>query len=319
MRKSARSADTMRTSLILPLRASLSGTTAPEGPRSQTFRQRSARVLRLGAGHFEHRVAHACAGALGRAAGREAGDDQPLARFGGVHAEPRSRRALHAPGLHHVIEDRPQEIDRHEHVALDRARVDLLLNEKRADRGELAVGADQRRAAPLRVRRRGEERLVEHVLPVAGELALREYCRFQGVRAPAVSGHHYVLADADRRRAAALDRLHAKFAERLHQPESRRLVVGEHRAAHHRALRGREPDDACLGDEIADREDQAVLDDDAVAGALGAEDRRGESVLRDLGPQQHHGVERAIEVEAPVLGPRPHLGRERPVLLLSHG
>src|SRR2546425_11507856 len=48
----------------------------------------------------------------------------------------------------------------------------------------------------------------------------------------------------------------------------------------------------------------------AVAGALGAEDRRGERVLGDLGAQLHHRVERRVEIEAPVLGPRPHRSEE---------
>src|SRR5207244_12293233 len=52
----------------------------------------------------------------------------------------------------------------------------------RADAEQLAVGADQRRAAPLRMRPRREERLVEHVFPVAGELALGEHRGLQRVR-----------------------------------------------------------------------------------------------------------------------------------------
>ena len=75
---------------------------------------------------------------------------------------------------------------------------------------------------------------------------------------------------------------HAELAERLHQAEAGGLVVGERKAADHDALVGGEPDRARLGDEVADGEHQAVVaDDDAVAGALGAEDLRGERVLRE--------------------------------------
>ena len=125
--------------------------------------------------------------------------------------------AADAAALHHVVEDRLEQVDRHDHVALERAGVDLLLDQERADAGKLAVGADQRRAAPLRMRGRGEDRLVEHVFPVAGELALGEHRRLERMRAAAVPGDHHVLADADR---AALPRsigLDAQLAERLHQ------------------------------------------------------------------------------------------------------
>src|SRR5208282_4563941 len=46
---------------------------------------------------------------------------------------------------------------------------------------------------------------------------------------------------------------------------------------------------------------------------LGAEDRGGEGILRDLGAKVHDGGERCVEVERDVLHVRPHLGREFPV------
>src|SRR5262249_48788556 len=78
------------------------------------------------------------------------------------------------------------------------------------------------------------------------------------------------------------------------------------------------PDGARLGDEVADGEDEAVLaDDDAVAGALRAEDLRGERVVRDLRPQADDAIERVLEVETPLLGPRPHLDRKGPFALFA--
>src|SRR6185436_19806985 len=178
---------------------------------------------------------------------------------------------------------------------------------------------DQRRSAPLRVRRRGEHRFVEHVLPVAGELALGEYARLERARPPAVAGDDDVAADLHRRHAAAHERRDAELAERLHQAEAGGLVVGEREAADHRALVGGHPDRARLGDQVADGEDEAVLaDDDAVADALGAEQRRGERVVGHDRAQVHHRVERAIELEAPVFRLRPKLLRECPVLFLGH-
>src|SRR6266540_31361 len=97
------------------------------------------------------------------------------------------------------------------------------------------------------------------------------------MRAAAVAGHYDVLADAARACRAALERLDAELAERMHEAEARRLVIGERKAAGDHSLVGGEPDRARLGDEIADRENQSVLAaDDTAAGALGAEDLRGE-------------------------------------------
>ena len=138
------------------------------------------------------------------------------------------------------------------------------------------------------------------------------------MRGAAVAGHDHVLAHAAGTGAAALERAHAQLGERLHQSEAGGLVVGERKATRHRALVGSDPDGAGLGDEIADREHQAVIaDDDAVAGALGAEDLRGEGIVGYFGPQTDDGFERAPEVEAPLLGPRPHLDRKGPFALFA--
>src|SRR5437588_5099803 len=54
------------------------------------------------------------------------------------------------------------------------------------------------------------------------------------------------------------------------------------------------------------------------SGALGAEDLRGERVFRDLGAQADDAIERAAEIEAPLLLPRPHLHRKRPFAFFRH-
>ena len=46
-----------------------------------------------------------------------------------------------------------------------------VTNNQRADADELAFAIDQGRAAPGRMRRRGEDRLVEQIFPGAGEFA----------------------------------------------------------------------------------------------------------------------------------------------------
>jgi hypothetical protein len=106
----------------------------------------------------------------------------------------------------------------------------------------------------------------------------------------------------------------------MHQAEARRLVVGERKAADHVAVVGGEPDGARLGDEVADGEHEAVVaDHHAAAGALGAEHLRRERVLGNLGAQADDAIERRVEIEAPLLGPRPHLDRKGPfTLFLCH-
>ena len=72
-----------------------------------------------------------------------------------------------------VAEDRRQPLDRHEHVAgLAAAVAAGVADDQRSDAEELALARDQRGAAPGRMRRRREDRLVEQVFPAAGELAL---------------------------------------------------------------------------------------------------------------------------------------------------
>src|ERR1043166_3353328 len=155
------------------------------------------------AGHLDHDVADLHARAFGRRAGCDARDDELRARLGGVHAEPGTRLAPGASELQHVVQDGLEVVDRHQHVSLQHAAVDLFLDQQRTDGEELAAGADERGAAPLRMGGGGVDGFVEHVLPVAGELALREHRRAQRARPAAVAGDPPVLADAARAPRAA--------------------------------------------------------------------------------------------------------------------
>ena len=75
-----------------------------------------------------------------------------------------------------------------------------------------------------------------------------------------------------------------------------------------------------LGDEVADREDETVVaDHDAVARAIGAEDRRGERVVRNLGAQSDDAVERRLEIEGDFALRRLQRRRERPAGEVRHG
>ena len=66
---------------------------------------------------------------------------------------------------------------------------------QRADADQRAVGADQRRAAPKRMRGRREHRLVEVIFPVAGEFLLGDDARPHRLRDAAAAGDDDGFAD----------------------------------------------------------------------------------------------------------------------------
>ena len=196
----------------------------------------------------------------------------------------------------------------------------LLLQQQRADAKQFSVAADQRGAAPLRMRGRGEDGLVEDVFPVARELALGEHRCLERVLASALPDQENLVANGAVGRRTAGDRFDAQAAQRQHQPEPGDLVVGKRMARHHRAVVGGEPDGLRLGDQVTDGEDQAVVaDHDAVADTLCAENAGGERFLRDFGLHQHHRVQRGGEIEAEFLGLGLEAGGEGPIFGGGHG
>ncbi len=169
------------------------------------------------------------------------------------------------------------------------------------------------------MRRRDEHRRLDEVFPRPGELALREHLGLERVRAAALTDDDHAVAGLDARGRPAFERRQAELAERLDQPESGDEIVGERMAGNDRAVVAGEPDGLGLGDEIADREHEAVVaDDDAIARPLGAEDRRGEGVLRYLRAQRHHRIEHRVEVERDVGGLRLQISRKTPIRF-GHG
>src|SRR5579872_5317099 len=52
-----------------------------------------------------------------------------------------------------------------------------LLDEQRADAEQFAVASNQASAAPKRMRRSGENRLIEQIFPIAGELLFADNMR----------------------------------------------------------------------------------------------------------------------------------------------
>src|SRR5271169_4710543 len=83
-----------------------------------------------------------------------------------IGAEPRPHRGR-APERDQVAHYRPEPIDRHEHIA--RKPAIGIPHDQRPDPDELAVGRDQRGAAPCGTGWRGEDRVFQQVLPITGE------------------------------------------------------------------------------------------------------------------------------------------------------
>ena len=182
-----------------------------------------------------------------------------------------------------------------------------------------AVAVDQPAPAPVGMRRRGEDGLVEHILPIAGELAFGRDAGIEGMPPAAFAGDDHEIADLEGGRRADFERRHAEAAERLHQAEPRFEVVAQRVAREHAAIARRQPDRFRLGDQVANGEHKAArADEDPVAGSLRPQNPGGERVLRDGCAQAHNRAERAVEVEGHLL--RLRLRRERyfPIELVTH-
>src|SRR5260370_1354747 len=153
-------------------------------------------ILRFFAIDADNNVATLDSRLLRRAFGGHSGDEQPPSQLFGVEAEARPAGSRLAPSRDQVAQNRRQLVDRHEHVARRLvASADGLADDKRTDADELALAIDQRCPAPGRMGRRGEQRLLEHILPAAGEFALGDDIG---------PGHHGGAAEAFDQYAVAL-------------------------------------------------------------------------------------------------------------------
>src|ERR1700674_5964082 len=114
----------------------------------------------------------------------------------------------------------------------------------------LAAVPDHRRAAPVGVRGRGEQRLVEEVFPVAGELLLGHDLGRHRAFAPAGARHYHLVADLGGTGAAERERRKIELGERLYQAEARRWVVAEAVPGHHAAVGQMQPDLVGLADDM---------------------------------------------------------------------
>ena len=122
------------------------------------------------------------------------------------------------------------------------------------------------------MRGRREDRLVEHIFPIAGEFLAGSDARRHRMMPPAGAADHNALANRGGRRLAERQCGEVDAGERLHQAETCLLVITEHVPGHRAAVAEGEPDLLRLGDEIADGQHRAIFaDQDTVTGTLGAE------------------------------------------------
>src|ERR1700687_1437963 len=208
---------------------------------------------------FEHDIAGLHSRALGGPTAGESADHESLLDLRNVHARPRAHQSCAASLTDQVVDDGVKQVDRHEHVAVNGVLVDLLLHQQRSYADQPAVVAHQRGPAPFGVSRPGEQRFVEHILPVACELALVDDLRLERVRVAAVTDHDYVVFGLDQSGRSWQQRLDAETAERLHQAEAAGEVLCQRIALHHGAVVGGKPDGFGFGDQIADGKNEAVV------------------------------------------------------------
>ena len=169
-------------------------------------------------------------------------------------------------------------------------------------------------AAPGGMGGGGEDRVVQHVLPVAGEFLARGDGAAERVAAAAGAGQHRRVAGLRAGAGLHLQRRQVEAAERLDQAEAGLEIVGEGVAGDGAAVMGGEPDRLGLGDQVADGGDQPVrADHHAAAGALRAEGLGGEGVGRHHGLHGDDRAQRLLQVEGVVGGARLEIGGDFPL------
>ncbi len=167
---------------------------------------------------------------------------------------------------------------------------------------QVATLADQGRAAPQGVRRAGEDRLVQHIFPIAGELFPGHDLRRHRAGGAAGAGDDHLVADRRVTGIADRHRRHVQRLQRLQQAEARRLVHAQNVPRDLAAFPGRQHDVVRLGDQIADGQDDPVFADHRpMADPFGAERRRREGVPWDRRGQGDHRGQHPVKVEGEVL------------------
>src|ERR1700722_16319328 len=195
----------------------------------------------------------------------------------------------------------------------------FALELQRADADQFTAARDQPGAAPIGMRGIGEERLVEQILPMAGEFLPGGDVAGDRARASAGAADPHAVADLGGRGRAERQRGAIDVAKPLHQSETGHRIKAERMAFDHAAIAEMKPHGFGLGDEIADGEHQSVVDHDAIARALGAQRVCAEGVRGDDRMQADHRGKHAIEIETVVARARLKCRRHFPFSQRGHG
>src|SRR5262245_33187313 len=215
-----------------------------------------------------------------------------------------------AAKLPQILQNRMQQIDRHDHVEVLVLAFACALKLKRTDTDQLARARNQRRAAPVWMRRVSEYGLVENVLPIAREFLFRCDPAGERARASARAAHDDALSNFSGLRRTDLKRRKIDAAKRLHQAETGFLIEPERMSLHNAPVAEMQPHGLGFGDQIADGEHEVVVDEHAIACALGPKCIGGESIGGDDRMKADYRRENALKIVAIVLhawlNPRRH-------------
>jgi hypothetical protein len=193
---------------------------------------------------------------------------------------------------------RPQQVDRHEHVArLGRARLaERIGQHQRADAHQFTPRVEQAGAAVVGARRRSEQGVVDTVLPVACEHAARDQSRGAQLARGLAADDQQVVLRRHGARAAERGRRNGQRRQRLQQAEAGGQVVAHHARRQVAAVVEHQLHLIGLEDQVADRQHQPVRGDHHTR-ALAKPTQR--AVRTRVGHRQRlhadHGVGRAFE------------------------
>ena len=129
----------------------------------------------------------------GGAAAGDASDHDVVVKLGCVEAEPWARRIVAPAKCEKIVEDRPQQVDGHDHVEM--LVLLRLLQLQRSDSQEFSRCSDHRGAAPMWMRGCGEKRFVQQIFPIAGEFLLAHNPARDRTLPAAVCRDHHRIAD----------------------------------------------------------------------------------------------------------------------------
>ena len=186
-----------------------------------------------------------------------------------------------------------------------------MLQLEGADTQKIARFPDQGRTAPVRMPGRGEDRFLDQVLPVAGELLARHDIGRDGMPSASRAGQNDPFAVPGVARVAEGERRQVERFQGLDETETGRLVVAQYVSRDDAAAMRLQQHLLGFRHQVADGENDPILaDHDPVAAPLDPERVRRIGVGGHARTQPDDRTQRAIEIEPiihrPGLRPRRH-------------